>query len=266
MSVPRVLALDFDGVLCDGRAEYYEAARRAYAVAWPGAHAGRVAAVAARFAAARPLVESGWEMPLLLHALASDVPEAELVDRRAWLATARRLLSGAGLDAETLARALNDVRDAWFARDPADWVSHHAFYPGVCARVVQALDSGVHVVVVTTKAERFARALLAAGHSRLATLPVSGREPGRAVPKSESLLRLARAHDLADGAAELWFVEDLLETLEAVGATPGLRAARLFLAAWGYNTLEHRAAAAASDRVAVLSLADFAAPFADWPV
>jgi len=131
--------------------------------------------------------------------------------------------------------------------------------------VVQALDSGVHVVVVTTKAERFARALLAAGHPRLATLPVSGREPGRGVPKAESLLRLAQAHGLADGAAELWFVEDLLETLEAVGATPGLRAARLFLAAWGYNTLEHRAAAAASGRVAVMSLADFAAPFARWP-
>jgi hypothetical protein len=75
----RVLALDFDGVLCDGRPEYFETARRAYAAAWPGAHVERTAAVAGRFAAARPLVESGWEMPVLLHALVTGVPDASLV-------------------------------------------------------------------------------------------------------------------------------------------------------------------------------------------
>jgi phosphoglycolate phosphatase-like HAD superfamily hydrolase len=262
---PRVLALDFDGVLCDGRAEYYETARRAYAAVWPGARVERTAAVAARFAAARPLVESGWEMPALLHALASDLPEAHLVDRRAWLPAARRLLADAGLDAEALARALNEARDAWFTRDPAGWRRHHAFYPGVCARVVQALEAGVHVAVVTTKAERFARALLSAEDPRLAAVPIVGREPARPVPKPETLARLAAAHGMSEEAAGLWFVEDLLETLEAVHATPGLGATRLFLAAWGYNTLEHRAAAAAGGRIALLSLVAFRAPFATWP-
>lgn len=265
-AAPRILALDFDGVLCDGRPEYFETARRAYAAAWPGADLRRASAVARRFAAARPLVESGWEMPVLLHALLSGVPESDLVDRHAWLRTAQRLLAGARVDAANLARALNDARDAWFTRDPTDWLGHHAFYPGVCARVLQALDADVRVAVVTTKAERFARALLAAQHFRLATLPVIGREPARAVSKSDSLLRLATDHALPPGAAGLWFVEDLLETLEAVRATPGLEAARLFLAGWGYNTLEHRAATTGDGRIALLSLTDFAAPFAVWPL
>jgi hypothetical protein len=85
------------------------------------------------------------------------------------------------------------------------------------------------------------------------------------VPKPESLLRLARDHAVAAGGAGLWFVEDMLETLELVRATTGLTAARLFLAGWGYNTLEQRATVGGNGHVSLLSLRDFAAPFRDWP-
>src|SRR6059058_4891556 len=153
----KVLALDFDGVLCDGRPEYFEAARRAYRETWPAAR-DVPDAMAAAFGAHRPLVESGWEMPVLLHAVVAGEPAAGLVDRTAWLATARRLLGAGGLAPETLGQALNGVRDAWFARDPDDWVRHNVFYPGVVARLVDVLTTGTPVAVVTTKAARFARA------------------------------------------------------------------------------------------------------------
>jgi hypothetical protein len=225
----------------------------------------RAVAVAPQFATARPLVESGWEMPLLLHALVTGVPDADLVDRQAWRATARRLLDGAPVDTERLARALNAARDAWFAADPKDWLAHHVFYAGVPARVGQALEDGIGVAIVTTKAERFARALLAGADPRLAAVPIIGREPDRTIPKSESLLRLGREHGLPPDGRGLWFVEDMLETLELVRVAPGLGSARLFLAGWGYNTLEQRALAGSSDHVTLLSLRDFAEPFADWP-
>jgi phosphoglycolate phosphatase-like HAD superfamily hydrolase len=261
---PALLALDFDGVLCDGRREYFEASRRAYREAWPGAReVGPASAMA--FAAYRPLVESGWEMPVLLHALVAGEPPAALIDRAAWQATARRLLDSAGVASETLGRALNGVRDAWFARDPEDWVRHNVFYPGIATRLMAAVETGTRVVVVTTKAERFARALLVAQHPRLGELPVVGREPGRAVSKPETLTRLALAHGLQRGAHDLWFVEDLLETLEAVHGTPALAGARLFLADWGYNTLEQRASVGWSRHVRLLSLAAWAAPFSAWP-
>ena len=261
---PAVLALDFDGVLCDGRAEYFEAARRAYREAWPGAR-DVADGVAAAFGAYRPLVESGWEMPVLLHAVVTGEPPAALQDRAAWLATARRLLDADGLPTEALGRALNGVRDAWFARDPDDWVQHNAFYPGVIARLLEVLAAGTPVAVVTTKAERFARALLAAQDASLRELPVVGREPGRTIPKPETLARLAAAHNLQPDGEGLWFVEDLLETLEAVHATPALARARLFLADWGYNTLEQRASVGSRRHVRLLSLAAWAAPFAAWP-
>jgi phosphoglycolate phosphatase-like HAD superfamily hydrolase len=261
---PAVLALDFDGVLCDGRREYFEAARRAYREIWPEPRDVPDTA-AARFAAERPLIESGWEMPVLLHAVVTDEPAAELVDRRAWLATAHRLLDDAGLTQDAVGRALNRVRDDWFARDADDWIRHHTFYRGVVPRLVQEVAVGTPVAVVTTKAERFARALLAAQDPRLASLPIVGREPGHVIPKPESLTRLAAAHALQSGAEGLWFVEDLLETLDTVHDTPALRAARLFLADWGYNTPEQRASVGARDYVRLLSLSHWAKPFSAWP-
>jgi phosphoglycolate phosphatase-like HAD superfamily hydrolase len=263
-SAPRVLALDFDGVLCDGRAEYFEAARRAYHVTWPAAR-DVPDEVAAEFGAHRPLVESGWEMPVLLHAIVAGEPESALVDRAAWLPTARRLLDAARLAPETIGHALNRVRDEWFTRDPDDWVRHNTFYPGIVARLVQILADGTPIAIVTTKAERFARALLAAQDARLDGVPIIGREPGGTIPKPESLARLAAAHRLQLGAQGLWFVEDLLETLDAVRAAPALAAARLFLADWGYNTLEQRASVGWRPHVRLLSPAVWAAPFSAWP-
>ena len=41
MIIPDVLALDFDGVLCDGMQEYFETSRRTYTQAWPDEPAPR---------------------------------------------------------------------------------------------------------------------------------------------------------------------------------------------------------------------------------
>jgi phosphoglycolate phosphatase-like HAD superfamily hydrolase len=259
---PAVLALDFDGVVCDGRAEYFEAARRAREVTWPGANVPPHAAV--RFAALRPLVESGWEMPLLLHAVAAGVAEAAVADRASWMRTANAMLAQTGFTPETLGRTLNDVRDQWFARNPEEWVAHHVMYEGVPERIEAALDDGVRVVIVTTKSERFARALLVAHSARLAALTVVGREPGRAPAKVDTLASLAQDHSLKHGAG-LWFVEDFLDTLHSVRRAVGLGAVRLFLADWGYNTVQDRARVQRAPGISLLSLARFIAPFSEWP-
>ncbi len=41
MSIPDILTLDFDGVLCDGMQEYFEASRRTYMRIWPDEPAPR---------------------------------------------------------------------------------------------------------------------------------------------------------------------------------------------------------------------------------
>src|ERR1700757_3932777 len=75
-AAPTVLALDFDGVLCDGRREYFETAWRAYTRCWSPAalSAERRQWLAREFSSLRPLIESGWEFPLLIHALVSGAP------------------------------------------------------------------------------------------------------------------------------------------------------------------------------------------------
>jgi phosphoglycolate phosphatase-like HAD superfamily hydrolase len=264
MSAPRVLALDFDGVVCDGRPEYFETAWRAYVATWPRPlTSGRPDAVAERFAALRPLIESGWEMPLMVHALLAGVDARALEDRHGWLEAAPGLMTTAGVTTETLGRALNRVRDEWFARDSADWLAHHRFYPGVPARLIAQLEGATQVVIVTTKTERFARALLTGADPRLSAVSVIGREPGQPVPKPAILKRLADSYGLGADAAGLWFVEDMLETLEATAARADVAGVRLFLADWGYNTPADRTRV--GGRVALLSLDRFTAPLETWP-
>ena len=267
MPIPAIRALDFDGVVCDGRPEYFETAWQAYVAAWPGPlTTARPAAVAERFGALRPLIESGWEMPLLVHALLAGVDAGALASRPAWRQAAPALMKSAGVSAEALGRALNRVRDDWFARDAAGWLAHHRFYPGVPGRLVSLLDGPPRIVIVTTKTERFARALLAGADPRLSALTVIGREPGRPVPKPVILRRLADAQGLDAGAAGLWFVEDMLETLEATARRDDLGGVRLFLAAWGYNTPADRAhVTATGGRIGLLSLEHFVAPLETWP-
>src|SRR2546428_9303347 len=91
--------------------EYFESAWRAYRRLRPGAPPRPPAGLFARFARLRPLVESGWEMPVLIHALRAGASRASLLrDWRpdAWLADlpATRQAVGAPLDR---------VRDEWIA-------------------------------------------------------------------------------------------------------------------------------------------------------
>ena len=265
MNPPRILALDFDGVVCDGRPEYFETAWQAYVAAWPppALTSSRPAQIAERFSALRPLIESGWEMPLMVHALLAGIGEDAVKDRHAWLKAAPDLMKAAGVSAETLGRSLNKVRDDWFARDPASWVALHRFYRGVPATLAALLGSQTEVVIVTTKAERFTRALLTSADARLAEITVFGREPGKPVPKPDILRRLADRAGLGADAAGLWFVEDMLETLEATAERADLAGARLFLADWGYNTPADRARVGGG-RIQLLSLDRFAAPLSSW--
>ena len=60
MGGPAILALDFDGVLCDGIREYFESAWRTYRRLRPGTPPAPPRGLVERFARLRPLVESGW--------------------------------------------------------------------------------------------------------------------------------------------------------------------------------------------------------------
>ena len=267
MSVPAILALDFDGVVCDGRPEYFETAWQAYVAAWPQPlTTTRPAAVAERFSALRPLIESGWEMPLLIHALLAGVDARALESRHGWLKTAPSLLTVAGVSAETLGRALNRVRDEWFARDAPDWLAHHRFYPGVPARLVSLPAGPTQTVIVTTKTERFVRALLARRRSRLAAIVGDRARAGRAgaqagdaaAPGRQCGLGRRRRRVLVRGG----------HAGDAGSDGPTRRRWPASACSWptGVTTPRDRAhVASGGGRIALLALERFAAPLESWP-
>src|SRR5258705_3842518 len=78
MTIPDILALDFDGVCCDGLREYFETSRRTCARVWPADEPPAESAFVV-FSALRPVILSGWEMPVLLRAIARGVPRAEIL-------------------------------------------------------------------------------------------------------------------------------------------------------------------------------------------
>jgi len=252
---PAILALDFDGVLCDGMAEYFGSAWRAWRRLRPSVASDPPTGLADRFARVRPVVEHGWEMPLLIMALLSGVSEAEILER--WRPGA--LLDELGRPRREVAAALDTVRDEWIAADETDWLDQHRFYPGTIERLRRLADGPTRVVVITTKEGRFTRKLLSRHGVDLGVANVYGKEADR--PKPVILTELAAPRS---PARRLWFVEDRLKTLEAVKSSPGLDDVDLFLAGWGYNTPRDREAARRDDRVVLLSLERFAREFPEW--
>ena len=262
MIVPDILALDFDGVCCDGMREYFETSRRAHALVWP-AEPMPAAEHFDAFAAMRPVILSGWEMPLLLHAITQGRPRAEIL--AGWERVRDQLVAAGPIAGpaliDRLGQTLDRVRRERIATDLTGWLGLHVPY-GSLEELRRLVAEPAQAVLVTTKEGEFARLILDRWEVRLAD--VQGKETG--VHKCLNLRGLIAAWVAAHGRRpRLAFVEDRLETLQHVTTHPDLDDVALFLAAWGYNTEAARATAAADPRIRLLTLEQFRAGLAAWP-
>jgi phosphoglycolate phosphatase-like HAD superfamily hydrolase len=257
-----VLAMDFDGVLCDGMREYFETSRRTCARIWPDEPAPGDDAFLV-FARLRPVIMTGWEMPLLLRAIASGRPEAAVLQgweavRDEILATAPRLRGEALIEA--LKRMLDDVRRDWIAADARGWLELNVPY-GSLDELRRLAAEPARAVLVTTKEGEFARRILDHWSVRLAD--IKGKEAG--THKCENLRALIADHVATRGRRpRLWFIEDRLETLQHVTTHPDLADVGLFLAAWGYNTPEMRASLRGDGPIRLLQLEKFRQGLGAW--
>ena len=260
MTADDILALDFDGVLCDGMAEYFETSRRTAAKVWPHDAVPGDEFLPA-FRRLRPVVMTGWEMPLLLRAIAHGRPEADIL--RDWecvrdreVATESRARELPGL----LTSTLDEMRREWITADRAGWIGRNVPYCGL-DELRRLVDEPERAVLVTTKEGEFARLILDDWDVKLAD--IQGKESG--THKCDNLRALIDAHVKAHRRRpRLWFVEDRLATLEHVTSHPDLEDVGLFLAAWGYNTPRTRAKAQASPRIHLLELDQFRRGLGAW--
>jgi phosphoglycolate phosphatase-like HAD superfamily hydrolase len=162
---------------------------------------------------------------------------------------------------QDVAAQVDGSRDQWIKADLEDWLAQHRFYPGVVERLRQLLASDLHLYIITTKEERFARQLLQQEGVELSADQIFGKAVKR--PKYQTLLLLMESLQLADPRA-LWFVEDRLKTLQLVQTQDQLRGMGLFLADWGYNIERDRAAAQDDPDLHLLTLDQFSQGFSAW--
>lgn len=254
---PTILALDFDGVICDGLIEYFQTAWRTYCQIWKPVETVPDADLALSFYRVRPAIETGWEMPLLIRALLTGISQEEILLE--WPNIVPHLLTENNLKAQSVGAMLDGLRDNWIADDLAGWLSLHRFYPGVADRLHSLQESSVKVAIVTTKEGRFVRELLQLAGVQMPSELIFGKEYNK--PKHQTLREFLAA---SGKDSTIWFVEDRLKTLLSVKQQPDLSQVRLFLADWGYNTLPERESVAQNPPVQLLSLSQFAGDFSDW--
>ncbi|MBW4693730.1 MAG: HAD family hydrolase [Lyngbya sp. HA4199-MV5] len=254
---PTVLALDFDGVLCNGMKEYFQTSWRAYCNLWQPEDTTPPEGLAECFYRTRPVIETGWEMPLLVRSLLLGTPEAEILEH--WSTIAKQQTAADGVEAAQLGAEVDGIRDRWIQRDVESWLAEHEFYPGIIPQLKIWLTSPTEVVIISTKEGRFIQQLLQQQNVDFTKLKILGKEVKR--PKPETLRSLLTNHP---PTATVWFVEDRLQTLQAVQQQADLADVQLFLADWGYNTQIERDLAAHDPRIQLLSLQHFSQPLETW--
>jgi phosphoglycolate phosphatase-like HAD superfamily hydrolase len=257
-NAPTILALDFDGVICDGLLEYFQTAWRTYCKIWQPENTTPPPDLADKFYRLRPVIESGWEMPVLLRALLLGVSETQILPD--WSTVLHQCIDSENLQPSDLGQQVDKIRDEWITNDLEGWLALHRFYPGVIERLQQILETPTQVFIVTTKEGRFAKQLLQQQGIELSEDRIIGKEIKR--PKHQTLRQLIQ--DFTAESVSLWFVEDRLNTLLSVEQQSDLAQVRLYLADWGYNTAAHRDEVRNHPKIQLLSLSEFAQNFSAW--
>ncbi|MEM6518130.1 MAG: HAD family hydrolase [Cyanobacteria bacterium P01_C01_bin.70] len=258
---PAMLALDFDGVLCDGLVEYFQTAWKAHCEIFAQPPSEPPEGLAEKFYPLRPVIETGWEMPLLLYALQQGVDEVAILEH--WPVLVQDILRETQVQPDDAMAAVDGVRDRWIAADLDGWLSRHRFYPGMIERLQAAIAAGVFPLIISTKEGRFIQALLAKEGIDLPREQIIGKEISQ--PKTTTLRQLqASPPTVVPIAQPIWFVEDRLKTLEKVKADSQLTDIVLFLADWGYNTITEKKQAADDSRIHLLSLPQVTGEFSQW--
>jgi len=257
-AIPQILALDFDGVICDGILEYFQTTKRTYETLWKIDNTDSLDQFADQFYRLRPVIETGWEMPILLRALVLEIPDEKILDN--WPAILKNLLESDQLDKSLIIQKFDKVRDEWITNDLESWLGLHRFYPGVIERLQQIVNSSTKIYIISTKESRFTQTLLAEQGVLINPQHILGKEVKQ--PKYKTLRQILDQNQL--NPEQLWFVEDLLKTLQLVADQPNLNNIGLFLADWGYNTQLIRNSIQNNPQIKLLSLNQFNQSFSKW--
>ena len=247
----KIIALDFDGVICDSVVEMalsgYQAAHRF----WPETMAESPGnEFVETFTRLRPVIKTGFESILLAKLIQDQREEREILTGFNDLAI--RLQNQYALNPEKLKSVFARVRDHWIEFKHQEWLDIHQFYPGIIKTLIAFIANQYRLFIITTKEKRFARQLLDSQNININADCYFGLKDGR---KTDVLADLV--HRSEHKESEFYFVEDRLKTLEEVCSRDELKDVQLYLASWGYNTEAQRRKVESSQRINLLDLEQF---------
>ena len=255
---PKILALDFDGVICNGLKEYFQTTLRTYQKLWKDDSQNDLEIWANSFYKLRPVIETGWEMPILLRALVLQYEQDNIESN--WHNVCSEIVTKENLNKQQVMSALDGVRDHWIQTDLDNWLALHEFYPGVLEKLGKLLDSSTLLYIVTTKEGRFVKQLLKQQNLSFPEDHIFGKEVKQ--PKFDTLRQILKINQ--ETPNNLWFIEDLLKTLNKVKSQEYLTEVNLFLADWGYNTIKSHELVKQDSTINLLSLDTFSQDFSEW--
>jgi phosphoglycolate phosphatase-like HAD superfamily hydrolase len=253
----KILASDFDGVICNGLLEYFASSKKAYNQIWDN----KILVnndLAESFYFLRPVIETGWEMPILLRALVLNFSSEEILNQ--WHTVCQEIIDKEKLNPQIIAKTLDTIRAKWIKNNLEDWLNLHSFYEGVILRLKQFIDSGIKIYIITTKEGIFTKKLLDQQGIILPQEAIIGKE--KQCPKYETLRQIIKENNVKP--SEIFFIEDRLPALELVQQQSDLKEISLFLASWGYNTERTRNSIKSNSAIKLLSLSQFRQDILQW--
>ena len=245
----RLLALDFDGVICDSAAETAISGWKAAKWIWPDKFTEPLPPqdIVEKFRRIRPYLETGYQSIFMIRMLVDG--EAETSFQYSLAEKFSVMMEDFKLTKERLVQEFGSVRDAWIQSDLDSWLAPQNPYPNTIESLKSALQKH-RVLILTTKQERFVKAWLGHFNVDFPQEDIIGLD--RKTPKEETLAELVRANK-----KNIHFVEDRLKTLQRVAAIPSLKRVNLHYADWGYGTPAELREAKTLSRIDTITLSDF---------
>jgi hypothetical protein len=235
---------------------------------WPsifqGLNASERQRILSGVAAARPRLVKGYESMIMARIILENPQngvENILHGTPNWDAPGGLLQTSLAAWSETehpLQTVFESYRAHRMATDPDAWLRLNPLYEGIADAMADCTSP--FYICSSKRGDRLVRLLNA--QFNLGVTEESPRVLASLIPpnekKIEALRNVMARPVAASSSTSLHFIDDRFETIEAISQQKDLvERYSLYLAAWGYNTEEERAAAAALPGVRVITLPQF---------
>ena len=232
-----VIALDFDGVICDSAAECVVSAYGAYCQAKGDDFDPMASSVPDYFRDGfyrmRPLIRDGRDYVMILYLLDLKVPVADQEDfdremerRQQDLFRLFGVDSGPGLEA-----AFQKYRAGFRGRDEAGWMGRNRLYPGMIKALGERKGDFRDVFVTTSKPSTVAKGILEHKGFVLLEGHILGKDRvGSSPDKNVHMKLVSDAKNVS--YADIHFIDDQVAHLESARSL----GVSCYLAAYGYTT------------------------------